>query len=193
MKQKYVELAIRTEKVITEIKGIDYRLFHASLGICTEVGELYHNKLNPTLLRDQKVNLSEELGDVFWYLAIAYDTLNLDFSETVKQNLDLGIDLDFVNPTSEFFLDNLCIRSADLLDLFKKSIIYHKQFDFDFAIDIINDCLKLVISIIILNELDINKILKTNIDKLTARYPDKFTSDKAINRDLDAEHIILSA
>jgi len=34
-------------------------------------------------------------------------------------------------------------------------------------------------------------IFNTNIEKLRARYPDKFTSDKAINRDLEAEREIL--
>jgi NTP pyrophosphatase (non-canonical NTP hydrolase) len=34
-------------------------------------------------------------------------------------------------------------------------------------------------------------ILKTNIDKLAARYPEKFTQEKAISRDLDTERKIL--
>lgn len=38
---------------------------------------------------------------------------------------------------------------------------------------------------------DFDQILETNIKKLKARYPEKFTSDCAINRDLEAERIIL--
>jgi len=38
---------------------------------------------------------------------------------------------------------------------------------------------------------DWESIFNTNIEKLRARYPEKFTSDKAINRDLDAEREIL--
>ena len=38
---------------------------------------------------------------------------------------------------------------------------------------------------------DFHNVLVTNIDKLRARYPDKFDSDKAINRDLEAEREIL--
>jgi len=38
---------------------------------------------------------------------------------------------------------------------------------------------------------DWEKIFNTNIEKLRARYPEKFTSDKAINRDLETEREIL--
>ncbi len=38
---------------------------------------------------------------------------------------------------------------------------------------------------------DWENILEKNIDKLRARYPEKFTSEAAINRDLDAERAIL--
>jgi hypothetical protein len=38
---------------------------------------------------------------------------------------------------------------------------------------------------------DWENIFNTNIEKLRARYPEKFTSDNAINRDLDTEREIL--
>ena len=38
---------------------------------------------------------------------------------------------------------------------------------------------------------DWNQILETNLAKLKARYPEKFTSENAINRDLDKERDIL--
>ena len=38
---------------------------------------------------------------------------------------------------------------------------------------------------------DCLKMLQMNIDKLRKRYPEKFDSDLAINRDTDAERVIL--
>lgn len=38
---------------------------------------------------------------------------------------------------------------------------------------------------------DFEAVLNTNIEKLRARFPDKYTDDKAINRDLDKEREIL--
>jgi hypothetical protein len=40
-------------------------------------------------------------------------------------------------------------------------------------------------------DIDIEKSFDVNIDKLRARYGDKFSSEKAINRDLETERNIL--
>ena len=40
-------------------------------------------------------------------------------------------------------------------------------------------------------DIDIEKSFDVNIDKLKARYGDKFSSEKAINRDLETERNIL--
>jgi hypothetical protein len=37
------------------------------------------------------------------------------------------------------------------------------------------------------------EVMDINIKKLEARYPEKFTEDKAINRDLEAERKILES
>jgi hypothetical protein len=42
-----------------------------------------------------------------------------------------------------------------------------------------------------INNIEIESILDTNIAKLKARYGDKFSSEKAINRDLTTERTIL--
>jgi hypothetical protein len=40
-------------------------------------------------------------------------------------------------------------------------------------------------------EWDLHKLCEINIEKLKARYPEKFSTDKAVNRDLDTEREIL--
>ena len=177
--KNYVELAIRTESVISSITNIDFRLLHASLGISTEIGELVHNR---TYLGDsdlQKLNLIEELGDLNWYIAIACDVLNLDFNRMIEANISK------VLPNN---LDVLVIKSSELLDLFKKNIYYRKNFDYKRIIMIIEDIVSALIELIKENDLNLDEILDKNIKKLTARYPNKFDSNKAINRNLDAEH-----
>jgi hypothetical protein len=42
-----------------------------------------------------------------------------------------------------------------------------------------------------MNGWDLREILATNIAKLEARYPEKFTEEQAINRDLGAERQVL--
>ena len=41
------------------------------------------------------------------------------------------------------------------------------------------------------NNIDVKSILDTNIEKLKARYGEKFSSDRAINRNLEKERMIL--
>lgn len=100
----------------SKITDEEIRLLHAVLGIATEAQEMIDQIMNiwknKTL---DKVNLGEEISDIFWYSAIVSDTLNQPF----------------------------------------------------------------------------DKIMETNIKKLRARYGEKFSSEKAINRDLEKERSIL--
>ncbi len=92
------------------------RLFHSSIGIATEAGEMLEaiqKVLNGKPL--DVINMQEELGDSEWYQAIAYNALNADPSN----------------------------------------------------------------------------VMNTNIEKLRIRYPDKFSKENAINRDLETERKIL--
>jgi hypothetical protein len=42
-----------------------------------------------------------------------------------------------------------------------------------------------------INDINIESILDTNIEKLKARYGEKFSSDRAINRNLEKERMVL--
>ena len=66
------------------------RLLHSAMGVSTEAGELldalkkhiyYGKKLDET-------NLQEELGDLFWYLAIMADELDVDFESLMHKNIE---------------------------------------------------------------------------------------------------------
>lgn len=65
-------------------------LFHGIIGAATEVGELLEELVN-SMENDKKydiVNLSEELGDVFWYMAILSDVTGIAFEEMQKINIE---------------------------------------------------------------------------------------------------------
>lgn len=93
--KEYIELAKKTEsndhKPIVERLSQDktVRILHAAMGVSTEAGELldavkkyvyYGKKLDET-------NLFEEVGDVFWYLAILADELGFDFETAMQKNI----------------------------------------------------------------------------------------------------------
>jgi hypothetical protein len=77
------------------------------------------------------------------------------------------------------------------LDFLKKKLYYNKPIDLDkfkYYSQNIFDTLNLFCEF---NGVNVPTILDTNIAKLKARYGEKFSSDKAITRDLEKERQIL--
>lgn len=65
------------------------RLLHAGIGLSTEAGE-FLDALKKHIFYGKdldRVNLKEEIGDVFWYLAIACDELGVDFEPLMETNI----------------------------------------------------------------------------------------------------------
>ena len=92
----YIKNALKTES--QNFDEIESRLkskkmlqtLHAAMGVSTEAGELldavkkhvyYGKKLD-------EVNMLEEVGDLFWYLAILADELGFDFKQAMEKNIN---------------------------------------------------------------------------------------------------------
>lgn len=92
--KNYIELALKTElkdyKTVSERYTPEMaRLVHAVTGLCTESSEfldMLKKHLNYGKPFD-KVNAVEEIGDQFWYLAIACDALGVSFEEVMERNI----------------------------------------------------------------------------------------------------------
>jgi len=89
----FIELATRTESdrfPLCERKfpeGESDRLLHAAIGIATEAGE-FLDPIKKLLFYGKpldEVNLKEELGDLLWYIAIAMDALETDFTTEMQR------------------------------------------------------------------------------------------------------------
>ncbi len=94
--ENYIGLCCGTESPVSEalINRIsnpeNIRLLHASIGACTEAGEMidalkkhiYYGK------ELDKVNLREEAGDLLWYLSIMLDVLGTTYEECMKINIE---------------------------------------------------------------------------------------------------------
>jgi NTP pyrophosphatase (non-canonical NTP hydrolase) len=82
-------------------------------------------------------------------------------------------------------------EAGELLDAFKKHIYYKKELDVVNIGEEIADIQWYLFNLCRLLNLDMEQLLEANIAKLKARYGDKFSTEKAINRDLDTERDIL--
>lgn len=85
----------------------------------------------------------------------------------------------------------LVTESAELQDTLKKHLFYGKILDRVNLKEEIGDVLWYCS--ILLDALDTNyeEVMERNIEKLKARYGEKFSEEKAINRNLDVEREIL--
>lgn len=66
------------------------RVLHSILGLTTEVGELFESvvKVDDDNKKIDEVNVLEEAGDLFWYLAILSNVFGKDFSSIQKTNIE---------------------------------------------------------------------------------------------------------
>jgi hypothetical protein len=84
---EYQRLAVRTDQ---QVDDPDRRLLVALLGLAGEVGTLLteHKKwLRDGDAHDRATGVSEDIGDILWYLATAASALDLDLAEAARANL----------------------------------------------------------------------------------------------------------
>ena len=94
--KEYIQNAIRTES--NDLEGMNKRLcddgtkrlLHAGIGLATESGEFLDAIKKHVFYGKEldRVNLQEELGDLFWYMAIACDELGIEFEPIMDRNIE---------------------------------------------------------------------------------------------------------
>lgn len=105
--------------------------------------------------------------------------------EVTRAPLELTLD------DNTHMLFGMLTELGEITDVFKKYLAYEKDIDWVNVKEEIGDLMWYIAGFCNINDLDLEEILQTNIDKLRARYPEKFNTDKALNRDLNKERGIL--
>lgn len=141
----------------------DKKLLHGAIGIITELAELSQG-----IESDDTINIGEELADILWYLSIFERELDFELEEIESEN-------------------DISNSAAEILDIFKKKMYYNKSYNVDSLKKYCNGVFSGVKGFCTSYNLDINKLRQNNIDKLKVRFPNKFTSNNANNRNLDKE------
>lgn len=94
--KNYIKQAIRTEPDYTNVIGRvvnpkTLRLLHGAMGLATESGE-FLDEVKKHLFYSKPldvVNLKEEMGDLFWYLAIIADMMGeANFTNLLQTNIE---------------------------------------------------------------------------------------------------------
>lgn len=82
-------------------------------------------------------------------------------------------------------------EAGEILDTFKKTLAYGKELDVVNIKEEVGDIMWYLSNLLSIMNIDFEDVLETNANKLLARYPDGFSKDKALNRDLELERSIL--
>jgi len=178
--EEYLFMSEKTLSTEFHCDPKDERLLHAVIGIMTEIEEILDNHDTDKL--PDEVGRREEFGDVLWYCAIISREFHVDYQQIVSE---------ISNEKPINLVIKIIKNTCKLLDIIKKKLFYNKTID--------ENSFKIIFESILLNlsdyanfyNIEIESILDTNIEKLKARYGQKFSSDKAINRNLEKERMIL--
>lgn len=185
---EYLPLAEKT--LSTQFNCEDFfhqKLLHAVIGSLTEIEEILDNYSNGELVTDINTqgSLGEEVADAAWYVSILFRELNIKI-------VDIHFS-DLIDEEENPFNTLLTFLKVSLkfLDLLKKKIYYGKEINKETMTELSIKMYSLLLKYSKLNGADFEEILDKNIAKLKARYGEKFSSEKAISRDLEIEKKIL--
>lgn len=153
---------------------------HLAAGVVSETREL--------LTAKDRINVSEELADKCWYLS---GLLFLNNNRTVNHLFDFRFEENFDGrlPNWNYLLDELSRLDSVLIDSAKKELAYNKENNITDSV--IKEYLVLIQEFADLFKIDMNVALANNINKLYVRFPDKFTQENAIFRNIEAERKVL--
>ena len=189
--EEYRLLAART---LPDLGGIGNNLLHMEAGIAGEfLGEAV-DILKKTFAYKKpldKVHLGEELADTVWYCAGAETINKLPEMEMCFDEESLAIVENIKNQTITYIKKRVEIRKSTIETECLGVILANKG-----AVDSTNRGAILAIVGICMGicevlEIDFWQALTNNISKLQVRYPEKFTEEAALNRDLAAERVEL--
>lgn len=171
----YQEQAGRTN---AELGSYKLNLAHMMLGISSEL-----NELEDAMNKNDIVNISEEGADMFWYIANYMTFRDYNFN-----NFKTCIGLKY----NQLELNILYYNVSCFSDMVKKFIAYGKPIDVDLEKGYLVKIIGSINSIFKQYDIDTDQSLQNNIDKLKVRFPEKFTFEGALVRDLKKEHEELS-
>ena len=189
--EEYRLLATRT---LPDLGGRSNNLLHMEAGIAGEfLGEAV-DILKKTFAYKKpldKVHLGEELADTVWYCA-GVETINkppgtiITFDEEAIARVE-----NIKNQTITYIKESVRVRSSSIETECLGIILGNKS-----AVDSTNRGAILAIIGICMGicevlEIDFWQTLTNNISKLQVRYPEKYTNEAALNRDLAAERVEL--
>lgn len=180
----FKEYQLDATRTCADLGSLKLNLSHMILGIVSENEEFLK-----AMVEDDIINAREEQCDQMWYVANYCTYRGFDLTEVIG-DIDKGFE-DFITDDWEGVVPTWDVFSSKLADYVKKFIAYDKELDEELE----KKALRAIVWSLTIEDtgLDFEVDLQKNIDKLRARFPEKFNTVDALNRDLDKERKILES
>jgi NTP pyrophosphatase (non-canonical NTP hydrolase) len=81
----------------------------------------------------------------------------------------------------------LVTEAGEFMDVYKRKLAYKKDIDYVNLKEELGDILWYIANFCNINDWSIEELMDININKLRVRFPEKFTQDNALNRNLEEE------
>jgi NTP pyrophosphatase (non-canonical NTP hydrolase) len=85
----------------------------------------------------------------------------------------------------------VCTEAGELMDIYKRFKFYGKPIDWVNVKEEVGDVMWYLALVCRAAGISLEEAARTNIEKLRVRYPEKFSAESALRRNLDAERKIL--
>ena len=177
--QQYVKNATRTESKL-EVINTNYSNLMDAMTIFVKAGNLL-DMIKKNIFYGKSINpddWEENFMSIF----------NITIQDTTLKS---GHETLEINPRLFHALIGIATESTELIEAIVNSITTHQDIDHINVLEEIGDIGWYTAIAIDATGGNWEDVLDTNIKKLKARYPDKFTSDNAINRNTHNERKIL--
>lgn len=174
---EYSALSSRTANdIICNTK--EKQLMHYALGLlgefAGEVNELLQEPINNS-------KLSKELGDCFWYFSQLISELEVELSPTKLDDIDNYMLVTFNRSLDSLHKDTL-VAIAKLTEYVKKVCCFNHPRNPINENLLCKQVFLRFLNFVMASGLLPSQVMYENIEKLKARYPDGFSTEKSVNR-----------
>lgn len=145
---------------------------HMTEGMASE----YMKELTLAIMKGDRINMAEEFGDIQWFAVMYADIHNIEITFNLIEYVSImpfGI-----------YIGELC-------DFDKRLHAYNKDTDPVVRATTLNNLLFSMEEWALKNHISSDLARKSVIEKLKHRYPDKYSDERAVNRDVVGERAVL--
>ena len=186
--QLVAALVKKPQAILDTLSIFTVDCLHAAVGISGEAGELLEAIMFPPTVRNvnmpngleaqiDRINLREELGDLYFYIEqlVQRTGIKIDWTSvyTVAANNHLNPDL------AMMYAASIAVHASQVLDSVKKAAIYNKPLDLELVTNQVSALVVAMVTLGIMFGVDKPSALAANVEKLSKRYESLSYSDQA--------------